>query len=250
MMEVGLGRGPEARRAGAVFGPRITVNEVLYEDRAGVLEAYDASARAALAAMARYVLQFLTSEHPDLGRPGAVCPFARQAADQGRIRITACSSSDEAAIVEGVGCLRSELVDLEEWPEAEAGERHRAIIAVFPHLSEPDGAPMIERIQKSLKLSFVEGRLMIGQFFPGCSEPGLWNPDFRPLRSPVISLAMRNITMLDAPFMLDRVEYIDAFVRTFGSAGRDMIAKAARDRALRGAGCPHDAAAAGPEGPA
>jgi hypothetical protein len=244
MIEVERRRGPSARGAGAVFGPRVAVSDVLHGQGDG-LQTYDASARAALSAMARYVLQFLTSEHPDLGRPGAVCPFARQAAELGLIRMSACSSSDEAAIVKGVGCLRSELAHVDGWPEAGPGERHRAIIAVFPRLSEPGGARMIERIQTTLKLSFVKGRLMIGQFYPGCSAPGLWNPEFRPLRSPVISLAMRNITILDAPFMLDRPEYIEAFVRTFGAAGADMIAKSTRDRARRsGGGCQRGVAGA------
>ena len=244
MIEGERRRGPTAPGAGAVFGPRVAVSEVLHGPDGG-LETYDASARAALAAMARYVLEFLTSEHPDLGRPGAVCPFARPAAEQRLIHITACSSSDEATIVKGLGLLRNELAQLDGWPDTAAAERHRAIIAVFPRLPEPDGARMIERIQKALKLSFVKGRLMIGQFFPGCSEPGLWNPEFRPLRSPVISVAMRNITILDAPFMLDRSEYIAAFVRTFGAAGADMIVKAARDRTRRlPGGCPRGVAGA------
>ena len=224
-----------------VFGPRVTISEVMTGEWGGALEGYDACARTALAAMARYVLQFLTAEHLDLGRPGAVCPFARQAADHGLIRITACSSSNEAAIVRGVRRLRNELAELDGWPEAGGGERHRAIVAVFPRLSGPEGARMIERIQKSLKLSFIKGRLMIGQFYPGCSEPGLWNPDFRPLQSPVISLAMRTITILDAPFMLERAAYGAAFVRTFGAAGKDLIAKAARDRARLAVGAPQDA---------
>jgi hypothetical protein len=234
-----------AGRRVAAFGPRVTVYEALHGRPAGTLKGYDAPARAALSAMARYVLAFLTCEHPDLGRSGAVCPFARQAAEQGLIRVTACRVSDEASIVQGVGRLRTELADLQAWPQAGAGEKHRAIIAVFPHLSEPEGARMIERIQKSLKLSFIQGRLMIGQFYPGCPEPGLWNPEFRPLRSPVISLAMRDITILDAPFMLDKAEYMEAFVGAFGAAGQEMIAKAASARARLGpGGCQRSAAVA------
>lgn len=222
-----------ARRS-AVFGPRIPVRQILSGEPAAVLATYDAAARATLAAMARYVARFLTAEHPELGRPGPVCPFARQAAEEQLIRLTACSSDDEAAIVEGVAELRGELADLSAWPGRRSTPRHRAIVAVFPQLPEPAGARMIERIQKRLKPSFVKGRMMIGQFYPSCPEPGLWNADFRPLQSPVISLAMRDITVFDAPFMLDRAEYIEAFVDTFGAAGREMIVKAARARGRQG----------------
>lgn len=226
----------ERARGDAAFGPRIPVRQVLAADRAQALAAYDAPARAALGAMARYVTEFLTAEHRELGRAGAVCPFARQAADEKLIRMTACFSVEESAIVEGVAQLRSELADLTRWPGTGAGPRHRAIVAVFPHLSEPGGAAMIERIQKRLKPSFVKGRLMIGQFYPSCDEPGLRNPAFRPLQSPVISLAMRDITIFDAPFMLDRAEYIDAFVAAFGLPGESMIAKAVRARGRGRAG--------------
>jgi len=214
---------------GGVFGPRIPVLDVIRRNEAA-LAPYDAAARATLAAMAGYVTRFLTAEHADLGRSGAVCPFARQAAQAQLIRLTACASAREADILAGVAELRGELADLTAWPGRGIGPRHRAIVAVFPQLSEPGGARMIERIQKRLKPSFVEGRMMIGQFFPSCPEPGLWNPAFRPLRSPVISLAMRNITIFDAPFMLDRAEYVAAFVATFGAAGEEMIARASRAR--------------------
>lgn len=228
-MDGEVGCGPIARGFDGVFGPRITVKALLDGDPAGLLSAYDPPARATIEAMTRWIGGFLISEHADLGRAGAVCPFTRQAIDHDLIRLTACSLAEEAAILAGVALLRGELADLEGWPGARAGQKHRAMVAVFPHLSEPDGARMIERIQKTLKPSFVKDRLMIGQFYPSCPEPGLWNRDFRPLQSPVISLAMRNMTILDAPFMLDRAEYVEAFVGAFGAAGQEMIAKAARD---------------------
>jgi hypothetical protein len=213
----------------AVFGPRIPVLDVLGGNEAA-LGAYQPAARTTLTAMARYVAGFLASEHPDLGRSGPVCPFAQPAAAAQLIRLTACESVSETAILAGVAELRGELAELAAWPGRGIGPRHRAIVAVFPHLVEPEGAQIIERIQKRLKPSFVKGRMMIGQFFPSCPEPGLWNPAFRPLQSPVISLAMRNITIYDAPFMLDRDEYVEAFVETFGAAGEAMIAKASRAR--------------------
>jgi len=229
-MDGEVGRGPIARESDGAFGPRITVKALLDGDPADGLAAYDGRARAALAAMTRWLSRFLTTEHAELGRSGAVCPFTRQAIDHDLIRLTACSLTNEAALLAGVAMLRGELADLTGWPGAGAVQKHRAIVAVFPNLSEPEGAQMIERIQKALKPSFVKGRLMIGQFYPSCPEPGLWNPDFRPLQSPVISLAMRNITIRDATFMLDRAEYVEAFVDAFGAAGKHMIAKAAHAR--------------------
>jgi hypothetical protein len=219
--------------SGLDFGPLFTVREIL---RDGAGPPGDAQAGMALASMASYVASFLTAPHPDLGRGGAVCPFAARAAEQDLIRLTACSVRVQdpdavARIVQGIARLRSEL----EAPD-DVAPADRALIAVFPALTEPHGARMIEQIQRRLKLSFVQRRLMIGQFFPSCPEPGLWNDDFRPLQSPVISLAIRNITIFDAPFMLERQEYVDAFVRTFGLAGEERIARAAQARGTPGRG--------------
>lgn len=227
-----VGLTPELRQPSAAFGPRLTVRQVVGEAAAsaGAVAAYDAPARAALEAMARFVAEFLAGPHPDLGRPGAVCPFAREATGRDLIRLTACTCTDEDAIVEGLGELRGELAALGLWPGTPGVEPHRAIIAVFPRLRGPDDARMIEGVQKSLKLSFVERGMMIGQFYPGCAEPGLWNSAFRPLQAPVISLAMRDITIFDAPFMLERADYVQAFVRAFGVAGAERIAWAEQAR--------------------
>ncbi len=42
---------------------------------------------------------------------------------------------------------------------------------------------------------------MIGQFHPLSDEPGIYNPDFRPLRSPFPMIAIRKIVPEDHPFL-------------------------------------------------
>jgi hypothetical protein len=212
----------------ADFGPLMTVREILASRDDGGLDA----AGRGLRDMARYVAEFLTAPHPKLGRAGAVCPFASRGVEEGNIRLTACridghGPEEEARISAAMLGLRSLLAALEA---ADAEPAYRAIVAVFPALSEPHGSAMIERVQRELKLSFVERRLMIGQFFPSCPEPGLRNPEFRPLQSPVISLAIRNIAISDAPFMLGRQDYVDAYLRIFGPLGVERIEKARLER--------------------
>jgi len=235
---------PTAPTVSVQFGPMVTVRQALSAQGDEPLADYDAASRRALVQMARYVDEFLTAPHPQLGRSGVVCPFARRAVAQDHIQLTACpvggeGPEAEAVILQGMARLRAALD-----AAGDATPAHRAIVAVFPNLSEPHGARMIEKIQRALKLSFVERQLMIGQFFPSCPEPGLWSAEFRPLQSPVISLAIRDITIFDAPFMLDRQAYIDAFVTTFGEAGAERVAQAAREKGLSTPGvCPRHAAA-------
>lgn len=226
------------------FGPLVTPRDVLTRPPGSGVEAYDADALQTLTSMARYVTEFLTSGHAGLGREGAVCPYAAKALEQDLIRLTAfpLAQADDAAVCAGMESLRGLLDAL---GRGDAALRDRAIVAVFPRLPVQAGSKMVARVQKALKPAFIARELMIGQFYPGCPEPGLWNRDFRPLQTPVVSLAVRNITIFDAPFMLERRAYVDAFVRLFGDAGAARIAKArearTRNDRRRAGGCPHGA---------
>ena len=96
-------------------------------------------------------------------------------------------------------------------------------------------------MQKRLKPEFVDCGLMIGQFYPGCEEGGIRNPQFRPLDAPVISLAVRYMALADAPFMLDDARYQAAFSARYGVAGeREMPARRGHDfdGRTRNADCP------------
>lgn len=223
------------------FGPLATPRDILRRTPASGADRYDARTLQDLIAMAGWVTEFLTGGHPTLGRPGAVCPFVAKALEQGLIRLTAFDppgedeDDAEAAVTAGMIRLRAALSRLGAGACGRAELRHRAIVAVFPHLSGPVGAALIERVQKRLKPAFVEQALMIGQFHPACPEPGLWNRSFRPLQAPAVSLAIRNITLFDAPFMLERAEYVEAFVRLFGQAGEERIARALGERDAPGA---------------
>lgn len=75
---------------------------------------------------------------------------------------------------------------------------------------------------------------MIGEFYPTCPEPGLHNPAFRPLDTPVPALAIRYITKFDAPFMLGDPAYEAGYVERFGDEG---VRRLTRLKA-RSAGCP------------
>ena len=68
-------RSGPAWRAGVPFGPLLSPGDILGPEPSAALGAYGPQAIQALARMARYVLEFLTAQHPDLGRPGAVCPY-------------------------------------------------------------------------------------------------------------------------------------------------------------------------------
>jgi hypothetical protein len=61
---------------------------------------------------------------------------------------------------------------------------------------------------------------MIGEFHPGPPPaPGLWNADFRPMRSPLPLLAVRHMVAADTPFLRGDPEHLAAYRRRFGERG-------------------------------
>jgi hypothetical protein len=73
-------------------------------------------------------------------------------------------------------------------------------------------------VQQELKPDFVHEGLMVGQFYPGCREPGLWNRDFRPLESPIPLIAIRYMVSNDFPFLSSNASWIEVYLRRFAPA--------------------------------
>src|SRR6185437_14194983 len=86
------------------FGPLLTPAQVLN----GPPPSYDDRTTDRLRAMAGYLTGFLTAPHPQLGRPGAVCPFAARGLQEEAIRLTAFVGEDctRAAVMAGMERLR------------------------------------------------------------------------------------------------------------------------------------------------
>jgi hypothetical protein len=100
---------------------------------------------------------------------------------------------------------------------------YKAILIIFPYIPRDSAPALIDGIQKSLKPSFVESGLMIGEFHDLNDTPGLHNPELRPLRSPLPMLAIRFMVENDLLFLMReidpphlRIRYLRAFLKHMG----------------------------------
>jgi hypothetical protein len=170
--------------------PRLTMGEA----RAGAW-AHDRDMRILL----DWVESYLMSSHPQLGRTGAVCPFTKQAArlDTVRVAISHATAADEE---EAFSLLGTCFDDLENIPCKPGMEHFRTVIVGFPDCAGPDGVAMLQRVQRRYKFHSLRRLRMIGFMHDAMDAPGLWNPDFRPLRAPIPVLALRHLVEQDAPF--------------------------------------------------
>lgn len=181
---------------------------------------HDASAP--LAQTLAWIRSFLAQPHPDLGRSGPVCPFTPTALSLDTIWLAEVGDAtlDFARIRELLGEYRRRFLAAEP---RDAGSINKAVLVVFPNLGA-NGSAIIDEVQFALKPDFVESGLMLGEFHATNRSPGLRNPAFFPLRSPVPMLAIRHIVETDLPFLrrpsdppARRAAYARAYLRQLGS---------------------------------
>jgi hypothetical protein len=208
-------------------GPLLTVPELL-EPGPGP-SAFTEAEIAALRRMARFAADGLAAPHPDLGRPGEVCPYVRRAIERGLLRLTVARVPPGGEAAARLMLATRDLF-LALPPSRGEESRLRAVITLFPTVT-PEQAPVaIDGLQARLKDAFVRDGLMIGQFHPGNDEPGLHSARFRPFRTPVPALAMRMMVSSDAPFLTDTDAHAQAYLARFGLAGCERMAATLLER--------------------
>ncbi|WP_404979060.1 DUF6875 domain-containing protein [Bosea sp. BE125] len=172
----------------------------------------------ALSILLGWVESYLMSAHADLGRTGAVCPFTRQAAklDTVRLSISDAGPEDEEAVFT---LLRDGFKALNAIPAKPAMAHFRTVIIGFPACAAPDGIAMLKRIQKRHRFYSLARNRMIGLMYADSDAPGLWNPEFRPLRAPLPVLAIRHMVEQDAPFAARHPLLLVPYLARFPLAG-------------------------------
>ncbi|MEH2467138.1 DUF6875 domain-containing protein [Nostoc sp.] len=177
---------------------------------------------ASLIEVMQWVKSFLVKPHPDLGRPGVICPYLPYALKSNNIWLAVirtknlCLEQIEAI----VRPYRN--VFLEREPGDKELPINKAFVLIFPEVHIEEASKVIDGVQKKLKPLFVESGLMLGEFHKYTENPGLHNPNFRPLRSPIPLLVIRPMTEVDLTFLMSpdnphlRIQYLEAYLKHFG----------------------------------
>jgi hypothetical protein len=157
-----------------------------------------------MACIATWVREFLARPHPQLGRKGSVCPFVPLSLEMDSIWMA--EVTDPAPSLESVSAIVTEYLRVFTTTEPLTGAdaMQKSFLIVLPTLDgdNPEWTRLVDDVQLALKKQFVEKGLMLGEFHAGNETPGLRNPDFRPLRSPIPMLAIRHMVDSDLPFLV------------------------------------------------
>jgi hypothetical protein len=181
--------------------------------------------RAPLDEILRWSEEFLVTSNPELGRTGPVCPYTAPSLRKDLYYLG-------VAVDDGGGLDMPTVVSrLRDWhgrlsADLSGGDRELlALLVVLPHFDHEDSTELDE-LQRKAKDEFVADGLMIGQFHPTCPAPGLWSKTFRPLRSPIPLLAVRQLLVFDLPFLDSEAhlhQYLSRFADTIPARMRDQL---------------------------
>lgn len=167
--------------------------------------------------VAAWARSYLCQPHPQLGRSGPVCPYTPSSLQSGLFFLTFLRGSELRA-----GDISARLLAYRDWflelAPREGGESLlKTILLLLPDLRAADVPRLIEGTQSLLRADYVARGLMLGEFHAGPpSKPGLWNPDFRPLYSPVPMLVIRHMVPTDFAFLRDDLRLLGFYLARHG----------------------------------
>ncbi|MGZ6416701.1 MAG: DUF6875 domain-containing protein [Bacteroidia bacterium] len=170
----------------------------------------------------KWITEFLCRPHPSLGRSGDVCPLTKEAINKDSIFFTIEKSwhLDKESEIKKIASQ----IKLFKGIKTANAETYKVIINAYPYIDKAEYCK-IESIQNELKPMFVAESLMIGQFYPGCQEKGLWNDNFFPLDSPIALLAIRNMAITDIAFLMSNDVFVTKYLEVFGEKGENFLKK-------------------------
>jgi hypothetical protein len=185
-------------------------------------------AAAALRTVAEWLDGHVSRPHPGLGRSGEVCPWTRRTIDLGKLELVPIASTDREEVDAILESLLDRFASAESPKGADLG--FRSTVLVFHRLDARTAADFIVAAHARSKPAFLDHGLMLGEFYPTCDKPGLRNPTFRPLRSPMPLLVIRQMVEPDIEFLLDKDEFVESYLRTHRGRGLERLMRITEQR--------------------
>lgn len=210
--------------------PFVALREVLSALRGTIeLPGVDASDLGVLGEVARWTVDYLCRTHADLGRTGDVCPYTEVSMREGLLFSAVCHVFDADPRPTMIHVMRQTMKDFESRaPQIGNRTAFKAMLVLFPSIE----GEWVDDVQETLSQEFVARSLMIGEFHAECEKPGLHNLAFKPLRSPVPLLAVRNMMLTDLAFLKSEDFKLQCYMQRFGDQALHAIASYLR--------APHD----------
>lgn len=172
----------------------------------------------------RWLEDYISRPHAELGREGSVCPFVPPALERNSVYVALHEeiAGDPDSIEQLLICYIPVFSDYP--PRTDPEKIYKTFLVVFPNIPSAE-TTVLDGIHARVKTTFVENGLMLGQFHPNCPEPAARNPFFRVSLSPIPLVAIRHMALHDILFLGENEGWFQAYVDRFGFRyDRKMVA--------------------------
>ncbi|UCM91643.1 DUF6875 domain-containing protein [Streptomyces marincola] len=159
---------------------------------------------------------YLMRDHPELGRPGPVCPFVEPAHRAGTIAIEHAEHIDGENPTELRRLILETVAKFHDRTWDHGNKALHSLVLVLPQLSRA-GCQQLDQTQADLKPELATRGLMMGQFHKHCAETAARNHTFPVSQSPVPLIAIRNMALHDILFLHHDARCFHAYAERFGN---------------------------------
>jgi hypothetical protein len=158
-----------------------------------------------------WIRSYICQPHPQLGRKGAICPFAEPAIDNDTLDMVFHYEVDGQS-VEEVQSITQKYIQtfVDRYPLNRPDAILQTLLVIFPNIPA-ERSTVIDEAHQALKSAFVEQGLMLGQFHMTCPEPAVRNPDFQVMVSPLPFFAIRHMAQHDVLFLNQRRDWFSEY---------------------------------------
>lgn len=163
----------------------------------------------------RWLDDYITAPHPELGRDGAICPFVKPSLRTGCLVTVERPWPDRQQPADMVETIQQAIRLFVTMPWNTRKASLRSLIVAIPDLAPADWW-LIDEGHRLAKDDAIAAGIMIDQFHPACTVPAARNPLFPVNRSPLPLIAVRHMTFHDIVFLHDQPGWFRHYRNRFG----------------------------------
>jgi hypothetical protein len=171
-------------------------------------------------------MAFLTHPDPLQGRAGPVCPFTAESVGKGLFWFS---------VHRGIPTIQEvveTMVGYRDWflhtdPTSGRDAWFKTLHVIYPDLDAHGARAILDPAHPLLRPLFTPKGLVVGPFHAASDVPGMWNPAFRPLRSPVPFMVFRHMVLTDMPLVRDSQIDLTEYLRRYSEVPIAGISPAA-----------------------
>lgn len=183
----------------------------------------------ALREVADWIKAYVIKPLKDIGHAGTVCPYVPGSLERKILWLAPehVAGTDNDEVVELVTSYKRLFEQTQ--PSGGEGADYKVIVVVFTDLAADRAQGLFDTILQDLAVpSYAGDGILFGPYFEGSQTSAIYNAEFRPFRSPVPFLFVRNGVISDWKFFMDNQDLLNLWAGRYGASAAKALAEELR----------------------